>query len=290
MSLLLLSTKLVLLSSNTPPPFAKQLHQLHAHAVTLARYDPSWAIRDRNRLFANLLKQAGIVSDDVNTAKQDDMEAEEAFSQGDQVANGQINGVRTVSASAGASVGSDPIDQLGQRLKHVLLAGSTSATRQRLPHKAQNDLACWPVLPDWADKPSPTHLRDPAADVDQSPVTGSAMGFGNAHFKASTSRRGVDRPSGRGQKGRPEKVVLVPTESDASVYAKAEVPRSRGLQEFLESDEDDDRGQTTAGGAIGQSMEASSTEEEEESEEESEEDSSADSSDDEQTSLRPDAG
>lgn len=105
-------------------------------------------------------------------------------------------------------------------------------------------LSGWSPLPGWAVSSSPSALRDPPADVDDDGggTRSSSTSFTNAPFsktsrsKARSARDAVQRSASPRLR---EQVVLVPTESDPSAYARQEVPRTKGLQEFLESESED---------------------------------------------------
>lgn len=82
-SLLLLSAKLVLLSSASSQSYTSSLHLLHTYLTTLSRYDPSWSIRDLTRFYVSLLYEAGIQIQTANGEESSDDKVHEAFARGD---------------------------------------------------------------------------------------------------------------------------------------------------------------------------------------------------------------
>jgi hypothetical protein len=241
----------------------------------MARYDASWAIRDLNRFFSALLAQAGVKVADETTAAIEEKEAEEAFHRGDKVSE-SANGVDEVSIAMQAQRDAQSKDQLQQKLKHVLSARSNSSSTDVGTSIGSVGLARWPSLPAWATETTSSKLRDPPVDEESTPQgAATSYGSGPRPSKASSSSRTAARVQTSGSRSKREKVVLVPTESDPSYYAKPEQPRSKGLQEFLDSDDDEESElpQPALRAEEAEDTEESSSEEEE-SEEESEEGSS----------------
>lgn len=248
---------------------------MHRYLTTLCRYDPSWTIRDLNRWFAALLHHAGVRLQGDAAAGADGEQAEDAFKRGDMVSDDSTG--RTHAPFATLLADTEKSDS-GQ-VKAILLARHTVPGPLKQPQGAADQLANWPALPARAISSSPSDLREPSSDDEsQHRIAPTAFGSGPRPAKASGSVRS-SRVQGNSSRTKREKVVLIPTESDPSVYAKPEVPRSRGLQEFLDSEDDDDEErlpQPELLSANAEDTEESSSEEEEEddSEDESEKDSS----------------
>ena len=253
-----------------------QLHQLHIYISTLARYDASWAIRDLNRFSSALLSQAGIKIQDESRNAGEEKEAEEAFSRGESVPE-MPNGSDEVSAALEAQRGAKAKDQLQQGLKAILLAQGAIKPSSAPTSTVFESLGKWPALPGWAEEATSSKLRDPPSDDEASAQSvATSYGSGPRAAKQASMSRMANRTQAGSSRSKREKVVLVPTESDPAFYAKPEQPRSRGLQEFLQSDEEEEEAelpQPALAAAEAEDTEESSSEEET-TEEESEEESS----------------
>lgn len=75
LALLTLTSKLLLISTDRLSPITQQVHLLASHVFALARYDPSYDVRDRSRFLKSLVKTM-LVDAEPRPSQQEEEDAE----------------------------------------------------------------------------------------------------------------------------------------------------------------------------------------------------------------------
>ena len=109
----------MLLSSSQDLTYTPVIHLLHVHLTTLARYDPSWPIRDLTRFFVSLVSKAGVKTE--NAEERLESLVQDAF------ARGELVDLET-HVQDGQGEGKDETDaDVQETLKEVLFTGKHSS-------------------------------------------------------------------------------------------------------------------------------------------------------------------
>lgn len=163
------------------------------------------------------------------------------------------------------------------RLLSVLASSNTSIRSDISGSSYISTLAGWDPLPSWPEHAPVHNLRDASTGAQSS----NPLEYSNGHptsFRSAESRRNTKVMTAQSvattSRGSRDKIVLVPTDAEKSVYTRPE-PQSRGLQEFLESDGED--GEAVPDNGNEESSEESSEEEEDDQKDQSGDDEEEDS-------------
>ena len=275
---MVLSTKLVIAMhrSQADTETVNTLHLLHNYAITLAKFDKTWSVRDLARFLSAYLDVSGVK---LHAETINDSLTQDAFARGETVDTPVVPMQNGVSADkvqeallAILDVRADP-----SRIENTGAKGAAELDNQGAARALTTGTAELPPpkvgtssLPPWRTEPAQSGLRDPPPNeslATSKPAYGSSSSPARK-TTAKQSKAGVKTAS----RAPMEKVVLVPVERNEEDQA----PKSRDLNTFLEESDEDHRYDAQTAQSANASSEAESSESEESASEDDDDDGSSD--------------